>query len=490
MFIAGGFHSSKVKHIEDCLTDRATICGIASHRQHVATAHRGQFRLRGVEHPTPVWLYHELVEPSLMDTSAVPHDQYEGCLQWILSDPRTAYLCERFYGVGGTHSVFNHTVQIEIACWNSLAILARTSPDRLVYMGIVHRLTKWVFGRCAEYLGIPTYFALRSPLDWRFWAVRGIDERQLVSFDPAPKTVDESTDISDCAKQYLEKITATYDIGMPSYMKGYVWSWKNEIMKTLPRNPLELPSRVHYLYRKYRLFDTYNDLVGSSEPSEPYVVFLLHYQPEATTLPSGYRYVQQWLAVRALSAAMPEHCQLMVKEHPSLFAKRLTERVRDVSFYEAVASLPRVSLVPMETDPFKLIDGSAAVATLTGTAGFEALCRDRPVLVFGHASYKECPGAYPVRSIEDIRQALQRILAGQGMPPREEFLRYLNWVERNSPEGVGASGKPDDRDARRNSKLKVWQALIGSGIEPEAISYDATANEPSVRDSDLSLQQG
>jgi len=69
-------------------------------------------------------------------------------------------------------------------------------------------------------------------------------------------------------------------------------------------------------------------------------------------------------------------------------------------------------LFKVETSNFDLVDNSKAVATVTGTTGWEAVIRGKPTLVFGHAWYKDCEGASYILSEKDCREAISRINRG------------------------------------------------------------------------------
>jgi len=56
-----------------------------------------------------------------------------------------------------------------------------------------------------------------------------------------------------------------------------------------------------------------------------------------------------------------------------------------------------------------MIKASKAVATITGTVGFEALLSSKPVLLFGYAWYKDCPYAYFIDSVKYCREVLNNI---------------------------------------------------------------------------------
>jgi len=81
-------------------------------------------------------------------------------------------------------------------------------------------------------------------------------------------------------------------------------------------------------------------------------------------------------------------------------------------FYNRIVSLPNVQLISITSSNFDLIDNSKTVVTITGTAGWEAVVRGKPVLIFGHAWYKFCEGVFFIQSEKDCREAFVKIQSG------------------------------------------------------------------------------
>lgn len=157
---------------------------------------------------------------------------------------------------------------------------------------------------------------------------------------------------------------------------------------------------------------TYMSLCRPPDWDRPFVYVALHYQPEQTTSPSGGVFVHQDLMVRLLAEGVPDSWLVFVKEHMLQFTARRGHFGRQPSFYRELAKLPNVRLVPPDTSGFKLMDHSQAVATVTGTTGFEAACRSKPVLLFGHAWYQSCRGVFKTHSKSELAQALDEIVKG------------------------------------------------------------------------------
>lgn len=168
--------------------------------------------------------------------------------------------------------------------------------------------------------------------------------------------------------------------------------------------------------------------------SAPFVYLALHFQPERTTSPQGDMFVDQVLMIETIAASLPDGWFLYVKEHPMQWWMRGSRdparymNVRYSGYYLRVANIPRVKLIPPETDTFTLMQKARAVATVTGTVGFEALMRLKPVLLFGHSWYKFFPSLFRITDVSSCRAALDRISKGFAVD-RQDVLHFLKSVD-------------------------------------------------------------
>jgi hypothetical protein len=151
-----------------------------------------------------------------------------------------------------------------------------------------------------------------------------------------------------------------------------------------------------------------------------YVLVCFSFQPELTTNPLGGIFMHQWLMANLVAHSVPEDCEVWIKEHPGQFVSLGgTSSYRNKFYYDLIRRLPRVRMVPLHADQFELIDNSIAIATTTGTVGFEALARGKPALIFGDVWYERCIGAWRIHNLNDCRIALANILVnkpGRGIP--------------------------------------------------------------------------
>ena len=221
--------------------------------------------------------------------------------------------------------------------------------------------------------------------------------------------------------------------------------------------------RLLALRKKRAMRRAYDASVSKLDLERPFIYVPLQYQPEVTTSPMAGVFVDQESTITQLSAAAPAGWLVIVKEHRFTFDKKGSgELCRRVDFYDRVARLPNVRIAPLDTPPFQLIDKARAIATATGTSGWEALLRGKPVLLFGHSWYLRCDGAFDARDLERCRQTLERIASGYRPDPRKirAFMQALEQVgfrgytipDLAADSGVAADSNEDGfvRDLKRH----------------------------------------
>jgi len=107
-----------------------------------------------------------------------------------------------------------------------------------------------------------------------------------------------------------------------------------------------------------------------------------------------------------------------------------------------------------------------AVATLTGTTGWEALMKGKPVLSFGYAWYAGCEGVFSVRDIEACTQAMK--LIEQGMQLDNNKVRsFLTAIDQHSFKGFVNLKRYEDPAAGEQNNfdnmLPVMTHFISTG---------------------------
>jgi len=168
------------------------------------------------------------------------------------------------------------------------------------------------------------------------------------------------------------------------------------------------------------------------DPKKKYVYFALHFQPEMSTVPMGGGFAEQVLVVQLLRAYLPDDVVVYVKEHP----RQSSWLYRDEQFYQDFLDIDNVYLVARNTDSFALREHCMAVATITGSVGFEALFRQKPVFMFGHRFYQYANGVYPIRTHADCKAAVEAVFVHGERPILIESKLFLKAIEETRVYGL------------------------------------------------------
>ena len=182
--------------------------------------------------------------------------------------------------------------------------------------------------------------------------------------------------------------------------------------------------------RERKLFRVYNRFAVRHPALDCKFIYLaLHYQPECSSSPMGGRFVEQHLIADMIAKNLPKGYRLYVKDHPLQ-----KKHGRSEVLYEHIAALPNTYLIDREFSSFDLIENSMAVATMTGTAGWEGFLKGKPVLKFGNSFYQFAPGVFKIRTVRDVREALCQIEQGINITEADQK-RYLEALEKASIDG-------------------------------------------------------
>jgi len=174
----------------------------------------------------------------------------------------------------------------------------------------------------------------------------------------------------------------------------------------------------------------YNAHLAEPDTTKPYVYFPANFQPERSTVPDAGQFFDFPLMFSMLDKAIPEDWNIYYKEHPRSFRKPIDpDNPRDIDFFLRLKeACPRLQFIDVKTSGVPLIAHCKAIATARGTTGWEALCRGKPVLLFGDYWYGACAGAYKVQTMVDLQKALSEIQENPEIP-ESAVIEYLQRVE-------------------------------------------------------------
>lgn len=152
---------------------------------------------------------------------------------------------------------------------------------------------------------------------------------------------------------------------------------------------------------------------------EKFVVFFLHLQPEATTLPKGGVFVEQELMITILAAALEKFgITLYVKEH-------FVQPYRNKDFYDGLTRIRNVRLVRSDIDSKELVKRCFATASCNGTVLLESMFNGIPTFIFGDTPFRGGPGVFYVGSVEECEAVIRQILDGKVSIPAHDVRAEL-----------------------------------------------------------------
>lgn len=138
------------------------------------------------------------------------------------------------------------------------------------------------------------------------------------------------------------------------------------------------------------------DAVGTFEQpvaGEKYVIYPIHFQPEASTLVQAPMYLDQAALIQDIARSLPIGHRLYVKEHVANRGRR------PMAFYDALRAIPSVRLIGPDADTWSLIQGASAIAVITGTMGWEGVLFGKPVITFGDVFMNVLPHVYKASAV-------------------------------------------------------------------------------------------
>ena len=285
-----------------------------------------------------------------------------------------------------------------LACLNAYNTIIDHKLTYLLFADIPHEGCIYAYYAVATAMNIPTIICRQSISCDYFYITEDI------SSTLRPEIIGNNKDF---------KINFSNEPTEPKYMhnkKVFCTLPIKELLSVITKGLFVLPlirgnakHRLKLAYSKYSYQQHYQKNIsqGVDLRDKKYVYFPLHYQPEMTTNVLGGKYVNQATAIYELRKLLPSEYTIVIKENPIQ-----DWYMREKGFFKIVDSLPNIVYVPLKTSSYTLAKNAVAVATITGTAGFEALYYKKPVICFGMSWYKFLPGVFDFDSIKDIQEVL------------------------------------------------------------------------------------
>ena len=328
--------------------------------------------------------------------------------------------------------------------WNS--IIDQKEVDLVISTDMPHEAQDYIAYRLCEMKKINRCFLVQSQIYQFYQLFDDIDsnDHYLSNYD-----IEENAEFisNPIIQEYYQKQMCPDFV--PFYMENiskktnffYNISIKfSDIINLIITNKLLKPfNLIEYFYLREifgsvankRLKTFYDGISVIPNYDLPYIYFPLHFQPERTTSPQGGIYSNQEIVVKMLSYFAPPNWVVYLKEHPMQ-----TNNSRSISYYEKLSNLPNVKFVDRSTNSLKLVLNSRAVASITGTAAWEAFCYKKPVILFGNIFFKYAKGVFNVKSNLDLKEAFDIIVEGNLNLDDSNVIKFINYFAKRIHHGA------------------------------------------------------
>lgn len=145
--------------------------------------------------------------------------------------------------------------------------------------------------------------------------------------------------------------------------------------------------------------------------------FFMQVEPEVTSNHYNKEFNNSLAFIQQLSASLPVHCKLYIKEHFSNIGNRSNE------FYARIKALPNVDLLDFRLRGSDVLAETDVVVTGNGTVGVEASLLGLPVIVYSkHAQYNFLKNVQEVEDLFHIENCIKKVCEEISSQDREVWI--------------------------------------------------------------------
>ncbi|WP_299615455.1 hypothetical protein [Pelagibius sp.] len=366
-------------------------------------------------------------------------------------------------------------------------ILDRSAPSLVVTSVVADLYSKLICAK-ARARGIPirmfNSLQVGSLYGWyhdEYWTHPPLRHALQGKIDAAPPqlvTPPVGSGTPEGANQDLEPVYATHylaklkaGLGLRALLRSLVQEAKRSLGNLKTKRP-DRPSFLEAAKLQLRIRRQFRELerrVGQQpeELPEPFVLYALHKEPEASTMVKAPEFNNQLAIIDLVARALPGGYTLLVKE------SMVSLGFRSQGFYQAVSELPNVQLVMPDRRASDLLPMAAATVVITGTVGLEAARAGIPVLSFGtRNNYDPIEHVHVVTDFLQVRAKLAELLAEVPETTKQRRARQARLYDEAAAElGIEIG---EFFEAKRRSSAPVAEHVIERAIDLLLASLSST----------------
>ena len=303
----------------------------------------------------------------------------------------------------GNHNAFDYLSEILVA--NITRWIEEHKPDAVYAPQVPHQYGDYLLVAVCRILKIPVFFcrtvgavsqelfSVHSPFADSCWNLESLHSEN-----------------SKLEKIALEKIyesasseSRPYPIERKLQQRKSRSKANNELLNEILSG--ESSENTAYLKNKVEMMNYCDKFSSTPISGEKSLVLYLHYEPEANSVPCGYKYYDQLTYATKLAALCKEvGVSLYIREHPDqlsvpiagysvnkhfLLSTNLCPR--DINYYKILSSLPSFKGFITNTSIQTLLTQRIPCATLTGSVGLQFSIRNIPTIIGGPIYYERVP---------------------------------------------------------------------------------------------------
>lgn len=352
----------------------------------------------------------ELVNP---DSEAI--SQFEGTLRKHFNT-YCIMMARRDVPISDIHELNN---EFAISFYYFYRMLKAKSVDLVIFSNIPHEGGDYVLYLVAKLLGIKTLLCYQTIFPNAFYMTTSM--KNFGSFSTVPALFEhphiEVQPGHEQALFYMDSVRKPATERPPFWSR--IWDFaafslfraRLLFSRSWPQMKIRVANKVIQVTSR-QIYD--RDLASlATDPStvrsildshDNVIYFPLHLQPELTTAALGGVYQDQLYAIERLRSVLGKDWVFMIKENP-----KQSHFQRSKLFRERLFKIDNAYLVGKQFPTYELMKKSRITATITGTAGWEAVKGGGHCVVFGQAWYStlgNCLRFTPELGADDINRFL------------------------------------------------------------------------------------
>ncbi|MCB1460813.1 MAG: hypothetical protein KDJ48_16405, partial [Nitratireductor sp.] len=293
----------------------------------------------------------------------------------------------------------DYELLFERALSQAAHVLDKWPCDAVIFVNFPHRCATIALFALAKARGIATALCTQSLFSNRFFIMSDWRDLGLFRSSRAGPVAAVESGTPDTPPFYMNRVSGNFSKRKKAFFRFWEFYFRLLLLPFLTRlrNGTERSTRLLDEMRNslqllnYRRPQKYVRAIETGDLPEQFVYFPMHMQPEMTTDVMGGHWANQVIALRWIRDFVPEHIPLIIKENPKQTGLR-----RSPLFWRIMTQLPNVSFVEERANSLHLIKQAMMTATITGTAGWEALRFGKPALALGNVFWRSLPGAFHI----------------------------------------------------------------------------------------------